>query len=245
MTAPTTDRSRPRRLARRAATPLGTLVLAAVAAAARGGLVRCHGLAAGAALRLADRRRRVERWLVAPPTGPTRLGWDRGLSGPFLGVTAIVGLIAFGVVGTFVYYPDRSLCVDRMRSLVADTAAATADTVREGQIDEAIRYLEQWELLARQMQVGVYLRTLTVTPDQANTVDDLREAIEAVRDDLRAGNVDAADRRFDRIAFRGKYRACLACYAPSPTRPARATRDHNVEISPPLQLQAGNKDANG
>ena len=171
-------------------------------------------LAAGVALRLVDRRRRLDRWLAERPVRAAGgvAGWDRRLSGLGLGLSAIAGLVGFSVVGAYVYYPNRTLCVEKMRSLVADTAA----TMREGQVDESIRYLEQWDLLARQMQVGVYLRRLSVTPDQAKTVDDLREAIEVVRDDLRAGHVAEANRQFDHIVFRGEYRACLDAYAPPP-----------------------------
>ncbi len=173
-------------------------------------------LALGVLLRLVDRRRRLERWLVERPDAAAGGGWDRRLSGLALGLSAIAGLVAFSAIGAFVYYPDRVLCVEKMQSLVADTAA----TMREGQVEESIRYLEQWDLLARQMQVGVYLRHLSVTPDQARTVDDLREAIEVVRDDLRAGHLAEANRQFDHVVFHGEYRACLDAYAPPPGRPA-------------------------
>ena len=158
----------------------------------------------------------------ADARGDVSRGWDRRLSGVFVGGTAILGLVVFSVVGAYVYYPDRAFCLERMRAIAGDTRA----TLRDGRVDESIRYLEQWDLVARQLQVGCYLRDFGVTPEQAKTVDDLREAIEAVRDDLRANRVAEADRRFDRMIFTGEYKACRECYALPAPRAGRA--DHKA-----------------
>jgi uncharacterized protein len=166
-------------------------------------------LASGFLIRIVDRRGRLERWLVAPSPKRTSAIWDPQLSGVMLGSTAIAGLIAFSVIGAYIYYPDRAFCLERMRFIVAETD----DTIKRGTPDEAIRNLEQWDLVARQMQVGVYIREYGVTPEQAKTVDDLREAIEAVRDDLRARKIDEARQKFDYMLFHGEYKACRDCYA--------------------------------
>lgn len=164
-------------------------------------------LAAGIALKIADRKGRVERWLVADPTERTH-AWDVRLSGTFLGVNAIAGLIAFSVVGAYVYFPDRGFCLDRMHTLAADTR----DLVRSGQVDESARSLEQWDLTARQLQVGVFIRSFKVTLTQDKSTDELREGLEAVRDDLRAGRKAEAAARLDEIIFQGAYRDCLKSY---------------------------------
>jgi len=126
-----------------------------------------------------------------------------------LGGTAITGLIVFSVIGAYIYYPDRTFCLEKMRGIAADTR----DMIGHGTPDEAIRNLEQWDLVARQMQVGVYIRDFGVTPDQAKTVDDLREAIEVVRDDLRARKIADARQKFDYMLLHGEYKACRECYA--------------------------------
>ncbi|HEY2585758.1 MAG TPA: aldo/keto reductase [Tepidisphaeraceae bacterium] len=125
---------------------------------------------------------------------------------------AIVGFVAFSVVGAYIYFPERSFCLERMRYLSADTR----DLLLHGQAEPAIRYLEEWDLVARQLQVGVYIRDFGVTPEQAKTVDDLREAIEAVRDDVRANKLVEAKRKLDQVVFYGEYKACRDCYGPGP-----------------------------
>ena len=179
-------------------------------------------LALGGILRVVDRRGAVERWLVArPKTVSTSAGWDRHLSGRVIGGVAVGGLVAFSLVGAFVYYPPRAYCMERMRALAGDARA----TLQAGQADETIRYLEQWDLAARQLQVGVLIREYHITRQQTKSVDDLRNAIEAVRDDLRAGQLERASRRFDRMVFTGEYKTCRDRFGP-PTaahRPAAAT----------------------
>ena len=66
--------------------------------------------------------------------------------------------------------------------------------------------------VARQLQVGVYIREFGVTLEQAKTVDDLREAIEAARDDLAANKIDEARQKLDDMVLTGEYRACCECY---------------------------------
>lgn len=167
-------------------------------------------LAAGLLLRLIDRSERVERWLVAPPEAAKPAMWDPRLPGAVIGGVAIMGLITFSVIGAYIYYPRREFCLERMWSISAETR----DLVRSGQVDESIRCLEQWDLIARQLQVGVYIRDFGVTPDQAKTVDDLREAIEVVRDDLRAKKIDEARQRLDHVVFSGELTACRNSYKP-------------------------------
>lgn len=166
-------------------------------------------LASGLLLRVFDPSEKLERWLVARPPTSTRRNWDPTLSGVAVGGAAIVGLIVFSVVGAYVYFPERSFCLERMRYLSADTR----DLILRGQVEPSIRYLEEWDLVARQLQVGVYIRDFGVTAKQAKAVDDLREAIEAVRDDLRANRVQEAKRKLDQVVFFGEYKACRDCYA--------------------------------
>jgi hypothetical protein len=164
-------------------------------------------VAAGLVVRRLDRTGRLERWLTAD-AARARPRWDVTVPGPVLGAVSLVGLVAFSVIGAYVYYPDRGQCRDQMAALYADTAVA----VRTGKADEAIRHLEQWDLLVRKLEVGEYLREFGVTPDQSRTAEELREALEEVRDHLLAGDAAAARRAFDDEAEKA-YRACKAAYA--------------------------------
>ncbi len=165
-------------------------------------------LFAGLMLRLLDRHGAVDRWLASSPAS-SGSAWDPRLPPLFLGGISIVGLFVFSVIGAYLFYPNREFCLERMRYLSADTRGM----IHDGLVDESIRNLEQWDLVARKLQVGTYLRHFGVTPDQAKSVSDLREAIEMVRDDLRARNIQSARCKLDDIVLRGEYRACRNAYA--------------------------------
>jgi len=83
--------------------------------------------------------------------------------------------------------------------------------VNSGKKDEAIRHLEQWDLICRKLQVGEYIRSFGVTPEQAKTADELREALEEVRDLLRANLSEQAKTLFKKDV-KEKYDACKAAY---------------------------------
>jgi hypothetical protein len=97
--------------------------------------------------------------------------------------------------------------MDQMFAVYADAAVA----VNTEKSEEAIRHLELWDQLVRKLEVGVYLRNFGVTGEQSKSAEDLREAIEAVRDELLAKNTDAAKKK-----FKGEvdvaYRACKSAY---------------------------------
>lgn len=169
-------------------------------------------LALGLAARRADRNGAVERWLTAPAAARVRSKWDVTVPGPVLGALALLGLVAFSVVGAYLYYPDRRQCFDEMAAVHADAVVAT----RTGKKDEAIRHLEHWDLLTRKLQVGVYIRDFAVTPEQAKAADDLREELEEVRDALIAGDADGARALLPKLE--AAYRACRDAYA-SPSGP--------------------------
>jgi hypothetical protein len=165
-------------------------------------------VATGLGVRRADRTGRLERWLTARPPADARKGrWDVVVPAPVLGAVALAGLVVFSAVGAYVYYPDRVQCRSQMTALYAEAAVA----VRTGKRDEAVRHLEQWDLLARKLEVGVFLRSLAVTAEQSKTAMDLREALEEVRDHLLAGDGEAAKRAFA-AQVEPAFRACKSAY---------------------------------
>lgn len=162
----------------------------------------------GVALRWLDRGGRVERWLTArPAAGRAKARWDVAVPGPVLGAVALAGLVAFSVIGAYVYYPDRGQCMAQMFAVYADTAVA----VNTGRTAEAVLHLEQWDLLVRKLEVGVFLREFGVAGEQSKAAEDLREALEEVRDHLLAGDAEAARKAFAEQVGPA-YRACKAAY---------------------------------
>jgi len=136
----------------------------------------------------------VEAWLTRPATRTSPRGkFDVAIPGPLLGAIAILGLFGFAVIGAFVYYPDRAYCFDRMAAVHADATIA----IRTEKTSEAERHLEEWDLLVRKLEVGVYLREGRATAEQADAAVELREALETVRDAIRDGDQALARRTLD------------------------------------------------
>jgi len=165
-------------------------------------------LAAGMFLRRLDRGGRAESWLTArnADTGKARPKWDVTIPGPILGGISLVGLIAFSVVGAYLYYPNRNECLDRIAAVYAEAAVAT----RTGDKNDAIRRLEQWDLLVRKLQVGVYIRSGGLTGEQAEAAEELREALEEVRDMLLADDLEGAKAHLILVSL--KHRALKDAY---------------------------------
>ncbi|MEZ6143169.1 MAG: permease [Zavarzinella sp.] len=135
----------------------------------------------GAGLLGSDRTDRLDQWLLksAPLKENQQVSvWNRKVPGPVLGFVALLVLIAFSGVALFIYYPDKKQAMEEIRSARADAVTA----VRVKNYQEAIRQLEQWDLLSRKMQVGVFLRTGSLREDQSAATQELRDVLEEIRD---------------------------------------------------------------
>jgi hypothetical protein len=124
-----------------------------------------------------------------------------------LGAISLLGLVAFSVIGAFVYYPDREQCRTLIIAVYTDAAVA----VRTNKPEEAIRHIEQLDLLIRKLEVGVLLRSWKVTPEQSSTAANLREALESMRDHCLANELAAAQQAYLR-EVEPAYRALKQAY---------------------------------
>jgi len=137
-----------------------------------------------------DRSGRVEAWLTtAVPTSDRQKSvWNRGVPGPVLGVVALLGLVAFSVVALFIYYPAP----DQAFAEIVQVRTEAIVAVRTGKTEEAVRRIQQWDLLTRKLQVGVFLRTGSMDTATSKATEDLRERMEEVRDALLADDLAKA-----------------------------------------------------
>ena len=144
----------------------------------------------GCLLRVFDNRMRLEEWLCRPRqsgSGSSSI-LNRGVPGPVLGLVALVGLVLFSLVSLYIYYPPAEEVFNEISRVRADALTS----VRTGKTQDAIRQLEAWDLLTRKLQVGEFLRKGTLDNQQSEKAEALREELEAMRDDLLAGDLHAA-----------------------------------------------------
>jgi hypothetical protein len=167
---------------------------------------------AGLLVRKFDRRGRLESWLTKAPPVANRPAsvWDRNVPGPVLGLVALLGLVVFSVVALYVYYPSPKEAVAEIVRVRADALIA----VNTGHREEAIRQIQQWDLLTRKLQVGALIRTGRRDAEATQVTEDLRERLEELRDALLAGELTEARGMVPRVEE--AYRRCRAAYEPSP-----------------------------
>jgi DNA-binding GntR family transcriptional regulator len=140
----------------------------------------------------------LEAWLTRQPEGARKVGkYDVVVPGPVLAVLALLGLVVFSAAGAYIYYPEPAESLKQIHALRADVASAVAgarnaSTDRARKRAEAVRELEQLDLAVRKLMVGTYIRKFALTAEQKEAADELREAIEEVRDELLTGDPEKA-----------------------------------------------------
>lgn len=133
---------------------------------------------AGLILRKVDSAGRIESWLESDAESaavPSR--WDVTVPAPVLGVVALIGLVAFSIVGCFAYYPSRQEVFEEMKAVRAEALyfAKQKDSKRTD------HWFALWDDWTRKLEVGVYLRTGRLSEYQHMKARIFREKLEQLR----------------------------------------------------------------
>ena len=144
----------------------------------------------GISLRKLDPGRRLDLYLARHPPQEVQSDavWNRHVPGPVLGLTSLVGLVAFSVVALYLYYPAPEEAFKEIVRVRAEALTA----VNSGHKEEAIRQIQHWDLLTRKLQVGVFIRTGHMNAQASKSAEDLRERLEDLRDELLANRLEGA-----------------------------------------------------
>jgi uncharacterized membrane protein YraQ (UPF0718 family) len=146
-------------------------------------------LLVGIALRLLDRRFRIEDWLERPDVGPpANPSWyNASLSAPTLGFAALVVVVGVSIVGCYTYYPPQGEAFEEIHVARTETLAAALAGDR--------KYAEHWIPIysdwVRKLQVGVYLRTWHLSDYQRATAKAVEDKLDLLAHELAAGDNDA------------------------------------------------------
>ncbi len=189
------------------------------------GLAGLAGLALlNVGVRLVGRWWDVEGFLLRPAHPVARkVVPDFILPGHVLAVVALLGLVGFGVAGAYVYYPAPRDIFREMHSVRAEALVS----VISGKRHDAIRQLEDWDLLTRKLEVGVVIRAGSLDDEAHRKAEELRDGLEDMRDNVLAGRMDEARKLQDRVER--LYTDCRAAFlgekaseaAPGVARPER------------------------
>jgi uncharacterized protein len=161
------------------------------------GLLSLAGLAlVNLGLRVADRWWNVEAFLMRRnPARESKRARDLVIPGHVLAVIALFGLVLLGVVGAYVYYPSPENAFRDMHHVRAEALVA----VLSGKRHDAIRDLEDWDLLTRKLEVGVAIRNGHLGDDAHQRAEDMRDALEELRDRILANQMDEARALQDKV----------------------------------------------
>ncbi len=168
----------------------------------------------GLVLQKFDRQGRLDNWLTtAPPVSDRPASvWNQDVPGPVLGMVALLGLVVFSVVALYIYYPAPKEAFAEILRVRAEAIVA----VNTGHKEEAIRQIQQWDLLTRKLQVGVFIRTARFDSEVTKVTEDLRERLEDLRDALLADKLSEAKGLLPQVEE--AYRKCRAAYSETSPR---------------------------
>jgi len=109
--------------------------------------------------------------------------------------------------------PDRGC--DSLRC----PGSAVFSTTAGGRADEAIRYIEHWDLTVRKLEVGEYPRSFGVTAEQSKAAENLRESLEEVRPTRTTPSISSSPRPSRRRQL-GRSSSGTSCRCRRSPRPA-------------------------
>lgn len=152
----------------------------------------------GGLLRAVDPQQRLEAYLAARkelPEGAEASVLDKDVPPVVLGGVAVAGLVAFSVVGCFIYYPKPEQTLQDLQMVRAD---ALTFAIQQN-ATEAVPRIEDYMELTRKLQIGYYLRHGRPDEFQSLRAEKLRDWLEKLKDALEAGQFDRVRQLNSRI----------------------------------------------
>ncbi|MDG1875762.1 MAG: permease [Mariniblastus sp.] len=135
----------------------------------------------GIAFRVVESRWDLEGWFARQPKAPSK--WDIALPAWVIGMVACVGLVVASIFGTYVYYPGPTWLLKDLSAINANCVVA-AKTGDWEAVDKWVVYCDD---LSRRLEVGVFLRTGTISDFKRAKASAYRDKLDELRDDIAVG----------------------------------------------------------
>ena len=123
----------------------------------------------------------VNRWFESQQK--TSAGWDIALPAWVIGMVACVGLIVISIFGAYLYYPEPKSLLNDLSAINANCVIAARTDDWEG-VDKWVIYCDD---LSRRLEVGVFLRTGSISDFKRAKAKAYRDKLDELRDDIAAG----------------------------------------------------------
>ncbi len=116
------------------------------------------------------------------------IGRDIVIPPKVTGLIAIGGLVWASIYGCYLYYPPRHVVYEQLQVSNAEVSTRVMSKDWAG----AMYWIPSVEDWLRKLQVGMYLRGETFTPEQYQQLDELMHSIEELEDHISDENYDEA-----------------------------------------------------
>ena len=136
----------------------------------------------GVAFRMVEMRVDLNRWFESEEQHASSR-WDIALPAWVIGMVACVGLVFVSIAGTYLYYPAPDLLLNDLS--VVNTSCVVA--ARTGDWEAVEKWVVYCDDLSRRLEVGVFLRTGSVSDFKRAKASVYRERLDELRDDIAAG----------------------------------------------------------
>jgi uncharacterized membrane protein YraQ (UPF0718 family) len=127
----------------------------------------------------------LEAWLHRPVT-KTTTNWDIVLPSWVIGLVACGGLVIASIFGTYLYYPEANSLLEDLSAINATCVAAA----RSGDYEVVESTVPYCDDLSRRLEVGVFLRTGSVSEFKRTKAKIYREKLDNLRDHIVAGQTE-------------------------------------------------------
>lgn len=151
-------------------------------------------LITGLILKIAGKRLSIEHLLEDPQEESqnsnevTNPKWNPALSPLQLVTAGVLCIFSLATVGLYLFYPSADSLFDDMNSI----RTYVYDSVKQEDVTETKRRLNQWRTHAEKLSTSVLIRTGTVSAKRRESVDDVLYSLNTLEDQVAAGKFEEA-----------------------------------------------------
>ena len=119
--------------------------------------------------------------------------WNRAIPNSTLAVIALVALVAFSILGCYLYYPEENVVFDQMRIYRVEVQSALLSYQPDKPQDHLQRMIPKLDDLSRKLEASLFQRRWSLDPAIHQQAEEYRSMLERIRDDAREKSLKPED----------------------------------------------------
>ena len=142
----------------------------------------------GIVFRIVESRSDLKGWFESQEQQASSR-WEIALPAWVTGMVACVGLVVVSIYGTYLYYPEPGPLLAHLSEVNGKCVVAAKTEDWEG-VDKWVVYCDD---LSRRLEVGVFLRTGSISEFKRAKASAYRDKLDELRDDIAVGQTSRTD----------------------------------------------------